>query len=261
MSSEHEIKALDYGIFLADLEAKRSALDQVIASIRSLMASGALGGASGELIPTMNGGVSLAAYGGDIPVGAFLGKSIPDAAKLCLQIVKKKLTTREIAEGLRKGGIESTGKTSFNAIVHSVLTRASKAGSGIVKFDRSHWGLADWLPPGVRTTQGKPEVRRSRRGRAKRPKTESPAALPVPKPSRPGSITDSHRPARLWERAVAFLKEHSDKEFTAEQLGEKFGIHAKVISMTLARPVKKNLIRMSAPGTYTGGRFANAAGN
>jgi len=252
MSGENEAKTLDYGVFLADLEAKRAALVQAIASIRSLMASGALAVSGAEMAPASNGGPLVSAYGGEIPVGAFLGKSIPDAAKLCLQIVRRKMTTREIADGLRKGGIESTGKTSFNGIVHSVLTRASKSNSGIVKFDRSHWGLVDWLPPGMRTTQGKADVRRTRKARSKRTKSATSTALSVAESTAKLEGTDDgHHPGKLSERAVGFLKAHPNEEFTAKQLSERFGIHHKVISMTLARPVKNGLIRMSAPGTYT----------
>src|ERR1700722_6017337 len=120
MASDNELKTLDYGVFLADLEAKRTVLDQAIASVKAVMASGAMGISVGDVLPVISDSASIRLHGGEIPVGAFLGKSIPEAAKLCLQITKKKLTTREIAESLQRGGIETKAKTSFAAIVHAV---------------------------------------------------------------------------------------------------------------------------------------------
>src|ERR1700747_306325 len=97
------MELLDYAAILADLEAKKSALEQAIASFRQAMASGALGQMTeGGIVPSL--GTSFS--GGEVPAGAFLGKSIPEAAKLYLEIVKKKQTTREIAEALQKGGME-----------------------------------------------------------------------------------------------------------------------------------------------------------
>jgi hypothetical protein len=137
----------DYAAVISDLEAKRAALDATIGSLRAAQALGALG-QSGEgssmgntLVPSISGG--------EVPAGAFFSKSIPEAAKLYLAIVKRKQTSREIAEGLKKGGIESKSK-SFNAQVHSILDRARKAGTGIfVKLD-GHWGLAEWYPSALR---------------------------------------------------------------------------------------------------------------
>src|SRR5438552_9486563 len=146
MGTEH----MDYAAILADLEAKRNALEATIASFRNALAHGALGQA-GEIPPSSNGLTSgvypstlaLSISGGEVPAGAFLGKSIPDATKLYLEIVKKKQTSKEISDALQKGGMETNSK-NFPQMVHSVLDRARKANTGIVKLDRSHWGLAAW---------------------------------------------------------------------------------------------------------------------
>ncbi len=254
--AENENKIFDYGAVLADLQAKRAALDQAIISLQAAAASGALIAGPGEAASALNGLASLGTYGGDVPVGAFLGKSIPDAAKLCLQIVRRKMTTREIADALKKGGIDSTAKTSFSAIVHSVLTRASKSDVGIVKFDRSHWGLAEWMPRGLRTGQGKVGAARRRKPKSTKSGVSSerkPVADAMAKLDAEGS---GHHPGKLSERAVEFLKAHPSEEFTAKQLSEQFGIHSKVISMTLAKPVKDGKIMMSAPSTYTAAKSA-----
>jgi hypothetical protein len=152
---------IDYAHVLADMEARRTALDAAIASMRAFL-SGQLGdaamvGPSASSVPT----------NGEVPAGAFLGKSIPDAAKLFLQIVKRKATSRDIAEALRRGGMESTSN-NFQGIVHAVLDRARKSGGDLVKLDRSHWGLADWYPAGVRAVALQEKTpRRKKPGRSK----------------------------------------------------------------------------------------------
>lgn len=258
MSNENEAKPLDYGMFLADLEARRTALDQAIASIRSLIASGALAGGSQESLLSLNGGPPITIYGstGEIPVGAFLGKSIPDAARLCLQIVKRKMTTKEIADSLQRGGIETQGKSRFNNIVHSVLTRLFKTNKGIVKFEGSRWGLAEWVHPGLHSAQEKSKRHRRKRVKTKRQGEKTDSNTVAAPAMELGDADNGHHPGKLWERAVQFLKAHPDKEFTAMQLSEKLGVDNRVISMTLARPVKEGKIKMSASGTYTAARLS-----
>ena len=117
------LDSLDYGAVLADLQAKRAALDQAITSLQAAAASGALTAAVGDSM-VMADSVAVGLHGGEVPVGAFLGKSIPEAARLCLQIVKRKMTSREISDALKKGGIETTA-SNFPSLVHSILTRAS----------------------------------------------------------------------------------------------------------------------------------------
>src|SRR5260370_12648111 len=102
MATDNGKKTLDYGAFLADLEAKRAVLDQAIASVRAVMSSGALAVNVSDSMPGMADSVSVALHGGEVPAGLFHGKSIPEAAKLYLSIVNKKQTTKEIADGLRE---------------------------------------------------------------------------------------------------------------------------------------------------------------
>jgi hypothetical protein len=176
MPAEIENK-LDYAAFLADLEAKKAVLERAIASVRAVMNGGALAVSVGDSM-SMTDGLSVSVMpAGEVPRGAFLGKSIPEAAKLYLAIVKSKQTSRDIAEALLKGGIESRSKT-FSTQVHSILDRASKGGSGIVKLDKSHWGLVDWYPAGVRAglSQEKRGKRRVSKRMPKREKKEQPAS-------------------------------------------------------------------------------------
>jgi len=248
MANENEVK-IEYGTILADLEAKRSVLDAAISSLRAAMAAGALGATEGtsyvNLAATV---VNPSIHNGEVPAGAFLGKSIAEAAKLYLSIVKSKQTTREIADALLKGGMETTS-SNFEGIVHAGLNRERKASGELVRVGKA-WALTQWYPSGIRT-QAKRTVKKSRRSKAKRsepkPVTDTQATEKTFEPVAP----PGHHPTKLWERAVQFIDSHPGKVFTAKELSDQFGIHSKVISMTLAKPAKDGLIKMTAPSTYT----------
>ncbi len=247
------IEQMDYAAILADLEAKRAALDATIASFRNALAHGALGQA-GDVPPATNG-TAPSTYlpsmtGGEVPAGAFLGKSIPDAAKLYLEIVKKKQTSKEIAEALQKGGMESTSK-NFQQMVHAILDRARKANFGIVKLDRSHWGLAGWYPAGLSRTNVKLPKRTGRK-KARKGKSAvqeaAHAALPAGK-------------KKANERALEYLRSKPQTEHSLDEIGQHLGMGVKGARLILGKLVKAGKARMSAPGMYTVLLFQQAAVN
>lgn len=225
---------IDYATLLATWEAQRAALDQMIASLRAAISAGVLGQV-GDIPPSttgMSGGVfQVANSTGEIPAGAFFGKSIPDAAKLYLEIVKKKQTTREIADGLQKGGMESNSR-NFAQMVHSVLDRARKNTGIILKLDRSHWGLPAWYPAGI--------------GRA-----------PVVTPQKRKNGTKKPRKAKTpqgekaIDRALEFIQAHRGTEHSLESIAAHVGMGVKGTRLTLGHLVKNGKIRLTAPGTYT----------
>jgi hypothetical protein len=166
---------IDYAAILADLEAKKIALEAAIASVRAAIVAGTLG-QSGDSMTFSAPGLPAALTGGEIPAGAFLGKSIPDAAKLYLEIVKKKQTSKEIAEALLKGGMESTSK-NFPSIVHAILDRARKAKNpALVKVDKSDWGLTGWWPKGIGSANGTQSKKPTKKKAAKKAKAEGKSA-------------------------------------------------------------------------------------
>jgi hypothetical protein len=139
-------ESIDYIATLADMEAKRASLDQAIVALRQAITMGALAQVGeGGGVPSM-GTPSFA--GGEVPTGAFLGKSIIEAAKLYLEIVKKKQTAKEIMDGLVKGGME-TNSRSFLKTVHAALTRARQAPNPPLVKVGMQWGLAGWFPKGI----------------------------------------------------------------------------------------------------------------
>lgn len=75
--------------------------------------------------------------GVDVQPWQFLGKSQPEAAKALLLSVGHPMTTEEIIEGIKRGGVEIGGnKYTF----YTILSRSD----GIARFRKNTWGLSDW---------------------------------------------------------------------------------------------------------------------
>ena len=243
---------IDYAAIIADLEAKRAALDTAIASLKAVASFSTVGPVEG--MSYMNLAVDVrspSASGGGVPDGAFHGKSIPSAIKLYLELVNKKQTPKEISDGLKKGGMESTSKW-FEKIIYATLDRLRKAGE-VVKVE-GQWGLPTWYPALVRAGLAEKSQKSKGKGRSRKrvSKTEPQKLL---RSKTETNVDEGHHPEKLSERLTMLLKEHPKEGFTAKQLSERFGIHPKVISMTMGTIMKKGEIRLSAPGTYTASKF------
>jgi hypothetical protein len=181
---------------------------------------------------------------GEVPHGAFLGKSIPEAAKLYLSIVKRKQTSREIAEGLKKGGIESKSK-SFNAQVHSILDRARKSGTGVfVKLD-GHWGLAEWYPSALRagvvqkTSKPKKSKKRSKQADSQQTKEQAAAS------AKPASETGGAQ-----QKVAALLKAKPGTELSAQEIATPLGLKVQVAHLLLGKLIKGKVAEKTAGGKY-----------
>jgi hypothetical protein len=247
METENE-SAIDYGAILSDLEAKKAAIEAAIAGLKAMM--GAMGTTEGvSFLKTAATLMSPSIHGGDIPAGAFLRKSIPEAAKLYLATVKRKQTTKEIADALIEGGMETNAK-NFEITVGTGLYRVSKKTGEFVRLKGGAWGLSEWYPSAMRVS---PEKREKRKGRKSKPKQIQPRESKIVRlaeKSEPTAADEGHHPTKLSDRAAAFINKHPNEQFTAKQLSEQFGIDIKVISMLMGRLVKNGVIRMSAPGAF-----------
>ena len=234
MATDNEKKTLDYGDFLADLEAKRSVLDQAIASVRAVMASGALALNVGDSMPRMAASASVSLHGGEVPAGAFHGKSIPEAAKLYLSIVKTKRTTKEIADGLREGGMETRGK-NFEIIVGSALYRIAKNPGEIVRV-KGAWGLAEWWPAGVRTSQEKGNGRKAKKVR--------------PKSAKATLRAESNGQKKPQEQIAELLRSNPTKTYTLQDVSEALNLNTRGVGLTLGRLAAKNQAEKVETGKY-----------
>lgn len=186
---------IDYGAVLADLEAKRSAIDNAIAGVRQMLNLGA------------EQGVATAPNGKE-PSGlrfdAFFRMAMPDAIAKYLEIAKIPQSVSEVTEALLAGGFKTTSKNPM-PIVGSNLSRMKS--SGILVNVDGKWGLASWYPAARKNeAQEKP-----RRGR---------------KPAR------SNQPSAKTRSAERFSKEDVERMKTLraegrslKEIAEDFGTH------------------------------------
>ncbi len=260
---------VDYAAILNDMETKKAALEAAIASLRAALSLGALG-QGGELAPLANGtGTTFftpGPMGGDLPAGFSLGKSIPEAARLYLSIVKQKQTSAEIAEALKKGGMESTSK-NFQQIVHSVLDRARKAHNAeIIKLGRSHWGLAAWYPAGLRAGSAAPAKKGKKKSKKAAGVSASSAApkatAAAPPPSVATTTTPKPVPAKPEEQVLRLLTLDPKVEFTAKQIAEEIGIKVQTACLILGKLGSRSKVVKTDAGKYhaVAGRVASMAG-
>lgn len=252
---------IDYAAILADLEAKKVALEATIASIRAGIAVGSLG-QSGDGTSFAAAGLPGALTGGEVPAGAFLGKSIPDAAKLYLEIVKKKQTSKEIAEALLKGGMETASK-DFPSIVHAILDRARKAKNpALVKVDKSHWGLTGWWPKGIGSANGAQSKKTPKKKTAKKAKAEGKShASPPAHQSTPTIVPKDNSPKEPSSNAKRIMDVFLAKpgvEFEMDAIAQQTGITVRHVGLMLSNFIrgKNPKVEKTSSGKY---RAASAA--
>jgi len=121
---------INYEAVLADLENRKTQLESAIAGIRLIL------GQTGN--PPSGGGSHV----GVTPAhDAFIGMSIPDAAKKHLTTVRKKLSTQELMTAMEAGGLPPS---KYNTI-YAVLSRRAKSVGDLINV-KGDWGLAEWYP-------------------------------------------------------------------------------------------------------------------
>ena len=111
---------------IADLEARRAAIDQTIATLRAL---------KGEPSPLLPG--AGASPQGGIEAGTFFNLNIAEATKKYLNMVGKAQSTKQVSDALRKGSLEVKDES-----VAAILQRVVRAGDPeLVNVGRGMWGL------------------------------------------------------------------------------------------------------------------------
>jgi hypothetical protein len=220
---------------LARIQAKIDAWQAAADSYRAALAleqAGDLEGGNGR-----RSGVAV-----ELPVGALRGMKIPEAIKLFLQSARRKQTAREIAAGLREGGMETTAK-NFETTVTGALHRMK--GDGEVLRFKDGWDLAEAHSPALRNRLAKenkpskkPGNKTSRARSAKKTLAKKVAATPK------GPTLDA--------RIEAFLRSRPLEWFTPKQVAESLKeTNPKVVGMAFAR-----LVRFSKVAKQDDGRYA-----
>jgi hypothetical protein len=245
---EKEPQTTDYlAALLADMEAKKAALDAAMIAIRAAIVAGALG-APGDLqlgSVAANSPVTPVGFT-DLPRGAFLGKTATEAIKLYLSTIRKKQTNKEIAQALRDGGLESAG--DFGNYITSALFRLKKEGT-VLRFDDG-WGLSEWYNEAFRTKLGASNNNKTvKRGKAKRkkPAKKEPAAQ-ASAPAPP--VGASTQPLGIDNRLTQFLRVHAPDGFAVKDLAAALAAQAGVVNFSLVRLMKKGDARRGEDGRY-----------
>jgi hypothetical protein len=217
---------------LARIQAKIDAWQAAADSYRAALAleqSSEIEGSNGR-----RGGAPV-----ELPVGAFRGMKIPEAIKLFLQSARRKQTAREIAAGLREGGMETTAK-NFETTVTGALHRL-KADGEVLRF-KDGWDLAEAHSAALRNRlakEGKPSKKQRNTARATSAKKAHPRKAGAPK----GPTLD--------ERIEAFLRSRPLEWFTPKQVAESLKeTDMKVVSMAFARMVRYAKIAKQNDGRY-----------
>src|SRR6476646_6252322 len=125
---------INYAAVLADLEAKRAQLDSAIAAIQAIMEQTGAMAATAPPVPRI-AGLS------EVPPQAFVGMSVSAAVRNLLEMMQRRMTIREIMQGLQVGGL----KPSKYRNVYAILRQRESDKGDIIKVD-AKWGLAEWNP-------------------------------------------------------------------------------------------------------------------
>jgi hypothetical protein len=109
-------------------------LDSAIAAIKVLMEQTGVMAATAPPVPRI-AGLS------QVPPRAFAGLSISAAARQLLEMMQRRMTVREIMQGLQAGGL----KPSKYRNVYSILRQREADKADVINVD-AKWGLAEWNP-------------------------------------------------------------------------------------------------------------------
>lgn len=136
-----------FDVAVAALTAQRDRIDQTIALIRQLQASGFTTAASAltaaEMLATPISEIKDPAD--RLGPGAFLGLTIVDAAKKLLMHERRQLTNAELVDAFKRGGLVLNSADPLNT-VGSVLNRRFMQVGDLVRVARGTWGLKEWYP-------------------------------------------------------------------------------------------------------------------
>ena len=239
----NDMKAIDYSVILADLYAKRAALDAAIAGI--IAASG--GSVTlPEGIPSLPGvpGQQADRQPTELPRGAFLGKSLPAAVKLYLYSVMKKQTIKEIATALREGGVESTSD-NFESVITGCLNRM-KNGGEVLRF-KEGWALAEFYPEHLRRNLASGGAVKPKNGKkAKKGKKAAVKAKPTLALTA-GAAPEENLDSRIFD----YAKQHNGEVINYKQVADALpGTHPKVVALLLGKMAKKHGWNKTTDGGY-----------
>lgn len=234
--------------FLASIDAKISALQALRASYIAARSVGAYG--SGGDVDTAVGASSISSLGStpmELPRGALLGKSLPNAIKLYLSAVKRKQTLKEIAAALKEGGVETTA-ANFEAPISSAINRL-KASGEVLRFNDG-WALAEFYPESLRSKLSEKDGKAAKKRVAKKAKKTSKKS--ASKDSQAGADENQATGGETVDaRILAYMKLHQGQGFTGATIAEHVaGVNSTSAAMAFARLARYKKISKQDDGSY-----------
>jgi hypothetical protein len=201
-----------YDAAIADVEARISALQVTLETLKELRAQSSLGAATASVSNAGRPGVVM----GDIPHDAFFQMTVVEASEKYLRMVKRTKPNSELAEALIKGGLKSAAR-NFPEMIRSVLFRDSR----FVKVN-GEWGLSEWYPG-------------MRRGRTVTPEAPQESKAPTTPPKNTSAPTKhGFSPESLKGRVLNLLDSNSIELFTAPTIAERLNAEVPSVSAALA---------------------------
>lgn len=132
-----------YVAVLADLRSQREKIDQAIAVLESLRGGPRYADGVGSAAGTST--ASAVSQPVAPTAGDYLGMTIADAARKVLASRRRTMSTSEIYEEFKRGGLALTSAEPIN-VIGSVLTRRFEKAGDVVRVSRGIWGLQEWYP-------------------------------------------------------------------------------------------------------------------
>jgi hypothetical protein len=166
---------IDYAAVLADLEAKRAAIDAAITGVRQMMNL-----STEQVVAPVNG--SERRESTEVRFDSFFRMPMPRAIVKFLEMAKTPQSVGDITKALLDGGFKTTSK-NFMPTVGSNLSRMKATGE-LVNVE-GKWGLASWYPAARKADQAVTPKEGRKRGRPR--KTTAPSAQPTATKEQPSS--------------------------------------------------------------------------
>lgn len=168
-------EGINYSAVLADLEAKRAAIDSAIGAIRQVLNLGA------EESVAPSPAASAQELPSEVRFDSFFGMSTPDAVRKFLSMMKRPQLASEIGKALKDGGLPTTS-ANIAGIVGPTLTRMKAAGDLVPIQGR--WALSEWYPAGARERLEAMEKGKTKKGKkqGKKPITKKTGGGPSEPP-------------------------------------------------------------------------------
>jgi hypothetical protein len=184
--------------FLALIDAKIAALQQLRESLITAISVGALGqfgDVEAAAISASQSGSGVAQPGEaakgpiELPTGVFRGKGLADAIRQYLTIARRKRTQKEIESALIEGGLATTAER-FDATLSATLHRMKKNGE-LLQF-KDGWDLAESYPDSFKQRMAQTAEAPKRGKKKAAAKKKAAKATPKAKAPVPPAVSEPH---------------------------------------------------------------------